>query len=261
METKVHTDTLSTTMAQTTVNQFFVTRKSNTPVHPSKKRKVDASDIELNTLKKKRPVRQSRSRTTQRRKEENLKKGASVQDETCLATPLAFTSKTPNTPEKTFQAINNVINNSPLGKVQVNEAINDQAKTILHSRGTALLQASLKGKAATSPAKVSEVLTSMSPKKIKEQPGDLEIIKDESEASSLQSRKDQLRKKYSNLLKDDAHSTAPSEAINAKSRRAQLRNKYKHLLTKEPTLGSDSSVSNLSSSPASSPIKSPEKAM
>jgi len=229
-------------MAQTTVNQFFVTRKSNLPVHPSKKRKVDASDIELNDVRK-RIV--SRTRSSRGKRTELCQNPVET---------IPKPSKLLNTPEKTFTAIDSVIKKSPMGKVKLNEIINDQAKTILHSRGNAILQSSLQGKVSSSPTKASQVLLSMSPQKANDQKGDLDIVQD----SSLQSRRDQLRKKYSNLLKDDSSIAKKDSVVNEKqketendskldSRRNQLRNKYKHLLKKDLTSETQSSSStNLS---------------
>ena len=66
------------------------------------------------------------------------------------------------TPEK----LNREKIESKLEKVHINDEINNQAKSGLFSRGSAILQAGLQGKKAIStPAKISEVLLALSPQK------------------------------------------------------------------------------------------------
>ena len=236
-------------MAQTTVNQYFVARKSNLTFQPSKKRKVDGSEIEANISSTKTKVPKRASITRSRSKRKNISPPI-LEDTQSLFPKNDFAEAKPvlssASPKKTMIAIDSIISKSPMGKLKVDEAINDQAKTILHSRGNAILQTSLKGKGTRSPAKASEILLAMSPKKLTPSKESILTIVKKSETidKDLQSRKDQLRKKYANLLKDEAtkevkdvkttpegkQSGAAGEKVDRKN---HLRNKYKHLLNKD----------------------------
>ena len=243
-------------MAQTTVNQYFVARKSNLTFQPSKKRKVDGSDIEINvtcSIKDKKKVSKQATTIRSRNKRKQVSKQSSSETVKSLFTKNESgkeeISVSPVSPKKTLIAIDSVISKSPLGKLKVDDAINDQAKTILHSRGNAILQSCLQGRGTKSPAKASEVLLSMSPKKTTPSKGDeLSIKKLRTVDKDLQNRRDLLRKKYSNLLKDEItkdqteskitseeerQSISESEKPVADDRRNHLRNKYKHLLKKD----------------------------
>ncbi|XP_066916304.1 DNA replication factor Cdt1-like [Clytia hemisphaerica] len=259
-------------MAQTTVNQFFVARKSNLPFHPSKKRKVDGTDIELNP-----PI--CKKRTTTRSRGRPVKQKATTVKKNALPAPQVVNEvkeqkkEIPQSPKKTLIAIDSVISKSPVGKIKVNNDINEQAKTILHSRGNAILQSSFQGKALTSPAKASEVLLAMSPNKKKKEKLELTIKKPVVE-DGLKSRRELLRKKYSNLL-DNAEAPKSSTTDNKipiesnnkleelkESSRNRLRNKYKHLLNKESSTATSSKDVKVetTSFPSQKTISSPQKA-
>lgn len=238
-------DTPKLLMSQTTVNQYFVARKSNLTFQPSKKRKVDGSDTEVNTIKKKVTKQATTTRLRSKRKQVT-KQSPLNQSLFPNNAPLKEETIVPHvSPKKTLIAIDSVISKSPLGKVKIDDSINDQAKTILHSRGNAILQSCLQGKGTKSPAKASEILLSMSPKKSTPTKHEFSIKNLPTADKDLQSRRDQLRKKYSNLLGDEStkdqtggnitadERPSGSDKPPAVDRRGHLRNKYKHLLKKD----------------------------
>ena len=245
-------------MSQTTVNQYFVARKSNLTFQPSKKRKVDSSDIEVNAIKKK-LTKQATTITRPRSKRKQASKQTPLNQSLLPANePVKEETIVPqSSPKKTLIAIDSVISKSPLGKVKIDDSINDQAKTILHSRGNAILQSCLQGKGTKSPAKASEVLLSMSPKKSTPTKDEFSIKKMPTVDKDLQIRRDQLRKKYSNLLKDESakdqienitteeRPSGSEKPATVVDRRGHLRNKYKHLLKKDSPTTSSTVTTNL----------------
>jgi len=263
-------------MSQTTVNQYFVARKSNLTFQPSKKRKVDGSDTEVNAVKKK-VAKQATTTTRPRSKRKQVSKqtpfnqslfpnNAPIKEETIVPHV---------SPKKTLIAIDSIISKSPLGKVKIDDSINDQAKTILHSRGNAILQSCLQGKGTKSPAKASEILLSMSPKKSTPTKHEFSIKNLPTVDKDLQSRRDQLRKKYSNLLGDESikdqtggnitadERPSGSEKPAAADRRGHLRNKYKHLLKRDSPASSTITTNLLDDSTPKEkpkPLSSPQKA-
>lgn len=257
-------------MSQTTVNQYFVARKSNLTFQPSKKRKVDGSDSEVNATKKKVTTKQATTTITRPRSKRKQVSKQTPFNQSLFSTnePVKEETVVPHvSPKKTLIAIDSVISKSPLGKVKIDESINDQAKTILHSRGNAILQSCLQGKGTKSPAKPSEVLLSMSPKKSTPTKDEFSIKELPTVDKDLQNRRDQLRKKYSNLLKDESSKDQTGVNITAEERpsesekpatsdrRSHLRNKYKHLLKKDSPASSTVTTNLLDDS---TPIEKPK---
>lgn len=282
-------------MSQTTVNQYFAARKRSFSVQPSKKRKVDSSDIEINarsnTTAKSR--QESKTKTTLSKRACRFRKNKEPCQQSKAKQQIIMqgnekssivfeeasnkTKTQPTTPTKFVDC--NLYHKSPLGKLEVNDVINDQAKSILHSRGSTILKASLKEKSITSPAKASQVLLSMSPQK-ETVNYSLDIVGSPRGAGGsklpssqkiqkgvdkeLMKRREALRKKYSNLLKNEPAENTKNEdnvsselkqsssdnvqsketVVNKNDEKYKMRRKYQHLLSNKTK--SDTNLKDLS---------------
>lgn len=211
-------------MEQTTVSQYFTARKNSTSLHPSKRRKLDVATDSISIDCKHK--RSSKAKLSQRKTSTNLRKQVTKEKQTAMsvndlltASPLIIrnevtkvnddhvsaspkrklTKQTNNGSGKSqdvlssmsnLQACNEATPSSKKSMIQINNDINEQAKNILHSRGAALVKASLrncKNAVDTNALKNSE-LQKKSSREYK---------------TPISERRGRLRNKYANLLKDD----------------------------------------------------------
>lgn len=246
-------------MEQTTVSQYFTARKNSTSLHPSKRRKLDVATDSISIDCKHK--RSSKAKLSQRKTSTNLRKQVTKEKQTAMsvndlltASPLIIrnevtkvnddhvsaspkrklTKQTNNGSGKSqdvlssmsnLQACNEATPSSKKSMLQINNDINEQAKNILHSRGAALVKASLrncKNADDTNALKNSE-LQKKSSREYK---------------TPISERRGRLRNKYANLLKDDnaptnnVKSATPLQKNVSESSSQRSSDKFRHLTQK-----------------------------
>ena len=292
-------------MDQTTLNRFFVTRKSSisATIPPAKRVKLNVTKIEKEDGKNGdvqiKPTGRSKTKNANTRKG---KKSRNIDN--CYfgvnglfsAKPIQVTNKslgdtsiTPKvkTPEKTRSNLSiknddevviavianksesilsidkEKVNKKSCGthvkendrkcnELPFNDEINDQAKTILFSRGSTMLRAGFENNMCKSPSKASEVLNCLSPKKNYDSSRKLTItgspskmqLKSPTKLSEILNTLKSPQKELRNTEIIESRMHSPRKNIEATEpvtvRRERLRNKFKHLLKDEETVISSS---------------------